>query len=365
MGENIRPKVSVIIPVYNVDLYLRECLDSAIGQTLKDTEIICVNDGSTDKSPMILSEYREKDDRIIVIDQENRGQAAARNTGLKHAKGEYVFFLDGDDYIDPETLHRTAELADTHCLDAVVFRYEQFAESQEYMDIHPCSINAIPGDPQIFSGPEYLKAAKDCGAYSPGIWNVLWRHAFLKQNSLQFKDGLLYEDILFSFHAFMTADKVMPVPDVLYHYRARAHSISAKPITARNTEASFECSKDVLRYALEGRYDQTKENEIRREYAEINSGTYYYYSALSEDSQADISFKKEIDYELFRQVTAYSEACKLREAMQAKREENDRLRSDIAAALAESDRIKNEINTVHSSWSYRIGSSFTRGLHSK
>ena len=91
------PKVSVIIPVYNVEKYLKQCLDSVVNQTLKDIEIICVNDGSTDNSLEILEEYAQKDNRIIIISQENQGQSVARNIALEKATGEYVGFVDSDD----------------------------------------------------------------------------------------------------------------------------------------------------------------------------------------------------------------------------------------------------------------------------
>ena len=97
------PKISVIIPVYNVEKYLRECLDSVINQTLKDIEIICINDGSTDKSLEILQEYENKDNRFILISQFNQGQGNARNIGLNISRGEYVLFLDPDDYYTDNT----------------------------------------------------------------------------------------------------------------------------------------------------------------------------------------------------------------------------------------------------------------------
>ena len=97
-------KLSVIIPVYNVENYLRECLDSIINQTVKDIEIICVDDGSTDSSPDILKEYQNKDSRIRIITKENGGQASARNLGIKEAQGEYIVFIDSDDFIESEML---------------------------------------------------------------------------------------------------------------------------------------------------------------------------------------------------------------------------------------------------------------------
>ena len=94
------PKISVIVPIFNVEKYLKECLESIINQTFKDIEIICINDGSTDNSLDILNQYAEKDNRIKVITQSNQGLSAARNTGIKYANGEYISFIDSDDYID-------------------------------------------------------------------------------------------------------------------------------------------------------------------------------------------------------------------------------------------------------------------------
>ena len=104
--------VSVIIPVYKAEKYLRQCLDSICGQTLKDIEIICVDDGSTDSSPEILKEYREKDERVIVVRQENAGAGAARNKGLDISKGKYLSFLDADDFFEPDMLEEAFRCAE-------------------------------------------------------------------------------------------------------------------------------------------------------------------------------------------------------------------------------------------------------------
>lgn len=95
-----QPKVSIIVPVYNVEKYLAKCLDSLVNQTLKDIEIICINDGSTDNSLEILNTYAQKDSRITIIDKKNEGVSAARNTGLNISKGEYIMFVDSDDYLE-------------------------------------------------------------------------------------------------------------------------------------------------------------------------------------------------------------------------------------------------------------------------
>jgi glycosyltransferase involved in cell wall biosynthesis len=104
------PKVSIVIPVYNVEKYLRQCLDSVVNQTLKDIEIICVNDGSTDNSLQILEEYANKDDRIKIINKDNGGLSSARNAGLEIATGVYIGFVDSDDYIEIETYNEAYKL---------------------------------------------------------------------------------------------------------------------------------------------------------------------------------------------------------------------------------------------------------------
>lgn len=117
------PKVSVIIPVYNVEKYLRECLDSVINQTLSDIEIICINDGSTDNSLGILKEYAEKDSRIKIITQENQGQGVARNNAIEAAQGEYLVFVDPDDFLDSEALEVINKSFSDSAVDIIQFDY--------------------------------------------------------------------------------------------------------------------------------------------------------------------------------------------------------------------------------------------------
>ena len=115
------PKISIIIPVYNVQDYLAMCLDSVCYQSMKDIEIICVNDGSTDNSLAVLHAYKRRDKRIIIIDKENEGSGVARNTGLKIARGEYVYFVDGDDWLEQDVLLKTSKKADETNADIVIF----------------------------------------------------------------------------------------------------------------------------------------------------------------------------------------------------------------------------------------------------
>ena len=116
------PKVSIIIPVYNVEKYLKKCLDSVINQTLKDIEIICIDDGSTDSSYTILNEYAQKDNRFVILKQKNNGAGAARNKGIEIAKGEYLYFLDSDDFVDITLLEKAHTKIKENDCDICIFK---------------------------------------------------------------------------------------------------------------------------------------------------------------------------------------------------------------------------------------------------
>ena len=119
-------RISVIVTVYNTSKYLRRCMDSIIHQSLKDIEIICIDDGSTDESLEILKEYSRKDNRVIVISQENSGAGAARNTGMQYAKGKYLSFLDSDDFFEENLLELAYKYAEKDSADFVVYKSDQY-----------------------------------------------------------------------------------------------------------------------------------------------------------------------------------------------------------------------------------------------
>ena len=132
-------KVSIIIPVYNVEQYLPKCLDSIINQTLKDIEIICINDGSTDNSLSILKEYASKDDRMIIIDKENKGQGIARNLGIKKAKGKYIGFVDPDDWVDIqmfEKMYNQAQKLNSEIVICDLVKYQEWNEKYTKFYFH-------------------------------------------------------------------------------------------------------------------------------------------------------------------------------------------------------------------------------------
>lgn len=379
--------VSVIIPVYDVQDYLRECLDSAVNQTMAEIEIICIDDGSTDNSLSILEEYQKKDPRVKVIHQSNAGLSAARNSGLRNASGKYCYFLDGDDYVDREMLQTTVLLAEEKRLDAVVFGFERFSSSEEFLRKYPFYINAFDGKGQVLTGIEYLKSANDRGAYTVSAWSTLWRMQFLKENNLFFKEGILFEDMLFTFQAHMAAKRVLPISNHFYHYRARPDSITISTVSARHIAGSFECVKEVLNYALQKEHEQDREHEIWRAYRSYSEYTYQLYQSFTANGGTDLSFSDEIANELFHQIMSGFQINDLKVEIDRQKEENARLKIEIDSQKEENTKLKNDLqlqmiekektqavlsarqeelvnlldatDKICSSWSFRSGRVFT------
>ena len=212
--------ISIIIPVYNVAPYLRDCLDSALKQDMSNYEIICINDGSTDNSLSILEEYKKQFPQINLISQENKGLSAARNAGLRAATGDYILFLDSDDWIEPDTLQTLAEKQ--HGEDMVCFNGRLYFEDEtkEEPDEGITETNLTGWD---YYNNYALKPRK-----FHFVCTVLrmYKRNFLLNNNLFFKEGIFHEDNLFTPIACYYAQSVKVIPDTLYVYRIRSGSIT-------------------------------------------------------------------------------------------------------------------------------------------
>lgn len=224
------PKVSVIIPVYNVEKYLGECLDSVVGQTLRDIEIICVDDGSTDGSPAMLSAYAARDGRIRIITQRNSGQSAARNAGMDEARGEYVYFLDSDDWIASDALESCAAICDRDRLDHLVFGCRLQVEGDLGMDAPGIAAkrayyeNPLLATGEVVSGGSLLGRLIGDGTYHCLVSMRLMRRSMLLDAGLRFYEGLIHEDEGYTPLAMICAARAEAVPDRFYVRRWRVGS---------------------------------------------------------------------------------------------------------------------------------------------
>lgn len=213
---NKRPKFSIIIPVYNVEDYLSKCLDSAIGQTMLDIEIICVNDGSKDGSFDILRQYAQQDDRIKVVDKSNGGLSSARNAGLKVATGEYICFLDSDDYVEPNLCERLYKEILQWKPDIIVFGANIFPLTK---DTDAWTYNNLSPWTQIFPKfkPEIILSGNR--GY-PFVWRNCFKRKYLESKGLWFNEKVKFgEDTVFQLCAFPGARNIIFILDKLYNYR--------------------------------------------------------------------------------------------------------------------------------------------------
>lgn len=212
-------KLSVIIPIFNVENYLEECLDSVCNQTLKDLEIICIDDGSTDDSPKILKNYASKDDRIKIISKSNGGQASARNIGIKEATGEYIAFVDSDDFIEPTMFEKLYQKAKNKDLDIVMCKIatydNQTTEIRDNVWYYMLGIFR-DFDKDIFNHKDTFDFTCEI-AVTP--YNKIYRSSLIKDNNILFPEGLIFEDEKFFYDVYLRANKVSIVDEFLYYYR--------------------------------------------------------------------------------------------------------------------------------------------------
>ena len=217
------PKVSVLIPVYNSERYLRQCLDSIVSQTLEDIQIICIDDGATDSSPQILKEYARKDCRIDVITKENSGYGASMNRGLDAARGRYVAILESDDFAEPNMLQAYYEVAEKHDLDLVKSNYFEHSESGDEKIV---TFGLVPRLWGTFNPEDHPKVLLS----TPLIWSGLYRRFMLTHNNIRFTEtpGASYQDSSFVHRCWFAAKKVRVLPDAYVHYRIDNENSSVK-----------------------------------------------------------------------------------------------------------------------------------------
>ena len=221
--ESREPKISVVVPVYNVEKYLRRCLDSICGQTYRNLEIICVNDGSTDGSLAILEEYAARDSRVCIITQQNAGLSAARNTALEHATGEWIAGVDSDDYLDLDAYEYAIAGVDDE-IDIICYGTRVIWQN-------------IPPDIRM---EQYLELSQQDGQpsfesltqISGSFWNKLWRRKLVKQYCGSFPVGLWFEDVYFYWTLAPFARKISYRPEKKYNYIRHGCSIMSKAYNA-------------------------------------------------------------------------------------------------------------------------------------
>lgn len=255
------PKISVIIPVYNVEKYLENCLNSLLNQTFKDMEIIIVNDGSKDGSQKIINNYKQKHKNIIAIEQENHGQGHARNLGIKLANAEYIMFLDSDDTLEENTLEEMYNEASKHNLDVVV-----------------CDISKIINNKKQYF-KNYLKFCDKSNINfmlsHPGPVAKLYKKEIFIKNSIKFLENVYYEDLAMTPILSIYLEKISYINKPLYNYLIRKNSTMKQTAFNKKIDDIFK----VMLY-LEKELTNRKENKYNEELEFLNIEHLLYSASL-------------------------------------------------------------------------------------
>lgn len=287
--------LSIIVPVYNVEDYLSECLDSIVETKLpkNSIEIICVNDGSTDKSMEILNRYSTKYYFISVITQDNGGLAAARNTGLKYASGKYVHFLDSDDCMQSGCYKLLIEKLEKYQLDMLFFNAHSFYENESLeakYTWYKTGYQKNQEDSVISSGADYFCKCHTKGNLVVQACMYITKKSLIDNNHLRFPNGIIYEDNLFTITAMSKAQKVMHINDEFYLRRVREGSLSITKIKFGHAFGYFYTYQALLNYAQSTNLqDKLKNYLIQKSYMFRN---------MSADKYAQIDFESDKYYYL-------------------------------------------------------------------
>ena len=248
-------KVSVILPIYNVSKYLPKCLDSLLNQTLKEIEIICVNDSSPDNSLDVLEKYALNDQRVKIINQPNSGPGIARNNGIAEAKGKYIGFVDPDDWVDLdmfEKMYNAVEESQADLVEcAVITHDEKTGKTKKKLNLYPVS-----NTPFAWSEyPNYVFHG------ITAAWNKLCRADVLKKNHIAFADARCAEDQIFAINIRISSSKIVYINEAFYHYLIRSTSLTQKP--SKNNLIVPSLMSDVYNILKQkGVYDTLKEDFI-------------------------------------------------------------------------------------------------------
>ena len=268
--------VSVIIPIFNAEDYLEDCLDSIVNQTFKNIEIICVNDGSTDDSLKILKKYQSEDNRIIIYNQENQGSSSARNVGLKNSKGKYIYFIDSDDYLEETALEKLVNISEEKNLDMVMFQLINVDDETKEIYTTPSydmvKLDEIPHD-EIFN---YKQLGEDLFYLSVSVVGKFFKKSLIKD--VRFSEGLIFEDNLFMLMIIFNAERIYFYRKHLYYRRRHLNSVTTSP--DYHFMDTIDMSNKIFEYMKDnGLFDQYKRPLYNRKisssykrFHEINEG---------------------------------------------------------------------------------------------
>lgn len=351
---------------------MNDCLTTILEQTLQEIEIICVNDGSTDNSLDILKEFKKKDSRIVVIDQVNQGAGAARNAGLSVAKGEYLSFLDADDFYEKNMLEESYSIAKKADADVCVFYADLFDNTTK--QYKPCTWafrTEYFSDQTVFSPKEYPNNENIFRMFNGWPWDKLFKRSFIEQHKLLYQNLRTTNDMYFVFIALAKAERIITLNKCLIHQR-----VDVKSSLSRTREQSWNCFylglkamyEELLRTGLYETYKKAFLNwTVNFSLWQLNSmkGPAYCntYNLLRDTAFEELQvtkfsqedFYNQTEYQKYRDIMDNSLETALLEKVDKLEVEKQNLQKQIDKMQKEQQKLTKELNDIRKSTSYRIG----------
>ena len=393
--------LSIIIPCYNVEKYIEECLESVCNDRDADIEVICVNDGSTDGTLDILEQWKQKDARVIVINQENKGVSVARNQGLHIAKGKFIYFLDSDDKVkDVAILEKCCEKMQEDQLDILIGAGRSFFETEEFYkkySYYEKSYRIEHEYPRIMKGTELMAELQRNGEWAVQQSTRIYRRKFLQDNNVYYTEGQLHEDNYVTFMCMYLTDRTTAVKDVLFERRIRENSIMTQKVTHKNVEgylvnfvqdlyiiADYRDVKkpnmdmcfplDIARRDIKRTYRLLDEEEKKSLEERLTEEQKFYFDALirreieAEDRMdAKSKFLERVNRENkevrqkqeIRILNLEQQLTKLEADRKQEQEKNDKLQQKIKETNKDLKKANKKIKEMKESTSWKIGRAIT------
>ncbi len=307
--------VSVIIPVYNVERYISDCISTVIDQTYGNIEILCVDDGSEDRSVSIVKEFQKIDKRIKILHKENGGLSSARNYGMKRASGKYIMLLDSDDYVEQDAVSKLVVCAERSGADVVHFNARAFYEREELLESfghYKTFYNRKKSYAGVYQSGELFYTLNFYNDFKPSAWINFLRIGFIKEKNLFFYDGIIHEDNLFSTKALLLAKTAEYIDDVFYLRRIREDSIVTRDDMLEHITGYFTCVAELTRFKNKTELTDEVSKELNRYILMLLLRSLDYYIKKSSDglelSEVKAALKTPEDRELFELLTMLREA---------------------------------------------------------
>lgn len=348
-NDGITLKVSVIIPVYNVEKYLRETMEGVLSQTLSEIEVICINDGSVDQSKSIIEEYQKKDNRIILINKENEGQAIARNIGIQKAKGKYIYFMDSDDLIASDCLEKLYDCAEKNHLDLLLFDGTSFFENEDLEEKHAEYKTYYKRKKKYYGvhdGQDMYVRMVDAGDYKVSPCLQFLRTEYVHEHNIYFPDKIIHEDNLLAYYALILAERVMHIPDVLFFRRVRMESTMTTKLGIKNFVGYYVCAYEMMKFVNKNKLEHATVWRTNKQIAGyLNKMCNIYDNYLSTEEKISFINDEKINLFTFDMLqSVFSQASS-----------SVKLENQVRELRKELNDKKKEINDIRQSRTFKVG----------